>query len=110
MKHHKSAPLVCLTAAGSAAVQPFQSRQAVRQYSLPYQANDSLAAIFGSNGTVTIKGTPTAPGVVVLDYGANVEGHPTFQVLSATGDTSGLEITYSEIKAVLDNFYMVGVR
>ncbi|KAH8707656.1 glycoside hydrolase family 78 protein [Phaeosphaeriaceae sp. PMI808] len=64
-----------------------------------------MALIVGSNGTVTIKGTTTVPGVVVLDYGANVEGHPTFQALSATGDTSGLEITYSESKAVLDSFY-----
>jgi hypothetical protein len=68
--------------------------------------NDTLAPIFGSNGTITIKGTSAAPGVIVLDYGANVEGQPTFQVVSTTGDTSVFEITYSETKAVLDEFYM----
>jgi hypothetical protein len=103
----KPALLACLTIVESAAVQTFHSRQPLRQHSLPHQANDSLAAIFGSNGTVTIKGIITAPGVVVLDYGVNVEGYPTFQVLSTTGDTSGVEITYSESKAVLENFYMV---
>lgn len=75
----------------------------------PNHGNGSLAVIYGSNGTVTLKGTASAPGVVVLDYGANVEGHPTFQVLSATGDTSVLEITYSETRAVLDSFYMASV-
>ncbi|PVI03304.1 glycoside hydrolase family 78 protein [Periconia macrospinosa] len=65
-----------------------------------------LATVFGSNDTITIKGDTTAPGVVVLDYGSNVEGHPTFQIVSTTGDTSKLEITYSETRAVLDSFYM----
>lgn len=45
--------------------------------------------------------------MIVLDYGANVEGLPIFQVLPATGNTSGLEITYSESREVLDSFYMV---
>ncbi|KAI4614875.1 hypothetical protein J4E80_006379 [Alternaria sp. BMP 0032] len=91
--------LACLTVAEAATTPRSQSLHPVRR------ANDSLSAIFGSNGTTTLKGTTTAPGVVVLDYGANVEGHPTFEVLSATGDTSGLEITYSETRAVLDSFY-----
>jgi len=56
---------------------------------------------------MTLSGATTAPSIIVLDYGANVEGHPTFEVLSAAGDTSGLEITYSESKEVLDSFYMV---
>lgn len=45
--------------------------------------------------------------MTVLDYGANVEGYPTFQVFSATGDTSGLEITYSESRELIDSFYVV---
>jgi hypothetical protein len=97
--------LACLTVAETAASQTFQSQQ----HDLPYPANDSLATIFGSNDIITIKGGTTSPGVVVLDYGANVEGHPTFQVISAIGDTSGLEITYSESKSVLENFYMVRI-
>ncbi|KAI4660291.1 uncharacterized protein J4E78_004992 [Alternaria triticimaculans] len=91
--------LACLTVAEAATTPRSQSLHLV------HRANDSLPAIFGSNGTTTLKGTTTTPGVVVLDYGANVEGRPTFEVLSATGDTSGLEITYSETRAVLDSFY-----
>jgi len=93
--------LACLTVAEAVTRPGSRSVHPVRQ------ANDSLLAIFGSNGTFSLNGTTTAPGVIVLDYGANVEGHPTFEVLSAAGDTSRLEITYSETKAVLDSFYMV---
>jgi len=99
----KLALLAFLTTAEAAAGPSSRSLYPVRQ------ANDSLPAIFGSNDTVTLKGNTTASGVVVFDYGVNVEGHPTFEVLSATGDTSGLEITYSETKAVLDNFYTVSL-
>ena len=95
--------LACLTVAEAATTPRSQSLHPVQR------ANDSLPAIFGSNDTTTLRGTTTAPGVVVLDYGANVEGHPTFEVLSATGDTSGLEITYSETRAVLDSFYTVSL-
>jgi hypothetical protein len=31
-----------------------------------------------------------------------VEGFPTFEVVSASGDTSGLEVTYSETLGVLE--------
>jgi len=95
--------LACLTVAEAAATPRSQPLHPV------HQANDSLPAIFGSNDTTTLKGTAAAPGVIILDYGANVEGHPTFEVLSATGDTSGLEITYSETRAVLDSFYTVSL-
>lgn len=95
--------LACLTVAEAATTPRFHSLQPVRR------ADDSLPAIFGSNGTTTLKGTTSSPDVVILDYGANVEGHPTFEVLSATGDTSGLEITYSETRAVLDAFYTVSL-
>jgi hypothetical protein len=109
MRFSTPALLVYLTAAEAAAAPSIQSSRHVRQYNLPCRANNSLTPIFGSNGTVTIKGTTTTPGIVVLDYGTNVEGHPTFEILSATGDTSRLEITYSESKRVLDSFYMVRI-
>lgn len=107
MKLSKPALLVFLMGAETAAEQTLSSREPARLDDLPNHANDSLPTIFGSNGTITVKGTTADPGVVVLDYGANVEGLPTFQVLSATGDTSRLEITYSESRPVLDNYYMV---
>lgn len=99
--------LACVAGAEAASVPVLQSRQPFRQSGLPCPANDSIVPIYVANGTVTIKGSKSTPGVIVLDYGANVEGFPTFQVLSATGDTSGLEITYSESREVLDSFYVV---
>jgi hypothetical protein len=108
MRFSKAVLLAFLAASEpTTTAQIHQATWLVQQCNSSHQANGTLAPIFGSNGTLTIKGTIAAPGVVVLDYGANVEGHPTFRILSATGDTSGLEITYSETKTVLDRFYMV---
>lgn len=70
---------------------------------LAQNLSSSGATIFGSNGTITLKGNTTTPVVVLLDYGHNVEGFPTFEVLSASGDVEGLKIRYSETKAVLDS-------
>lgn len=97
--------LVARIKAASASILP--SQQPAQQSSIPYPANRSMVPIYATNRTITIKGSRSTPGVIVLDYGANVEGLPTFQVLSATGDTSGLEITYSESREVLDSFYVV---
>ena len=77
---------------------------------IQHQANDSLATIHGSNDTISVKGSAITPGIVILDYGGDVEGYPTFEVVSAAGDTSSLEITYSESKAVLDGYYMVKIN
>lgn len=93
--------------AQAVSVSTIQSGQPIRYSSLSFPANNSSVPIYATNGTFTIKGSKSTPGVIVLDYEANVEGFPTFQVLSAIGDTSGLEITYSESKEVLDNYYMV---
>ncbi|RYO48153.1 hypothetical protein AA0113_g10152 [Alternaria arborescens] len=63
-------------------------------------ASDATTIILGSNGTITLKGNSFI-SEVILDYGANVEGFPTFEIISVSGDTSGLQITYSESLAVL---------
>ncbi|CAG5150723.1 uncharacterized protein ALTATR162_LOCUS2754 [Alternaria atra] len=63
---------------------------------------DSTTIIYGSNSTITLKGN-SITSEVILDYGANVEGFPTFEVISASGDTSGLQVTYSESLPVLLN-------
>ncbi|GKT56129.1 glycoside hydrolase family 78 protein [Colletotrichum tofieldiae] len=76
---------------------------------LPRSTQDSSnngTIIYGSNSTTTLDSDGTAPVIVVLDYGHNVEGHPTFEVVSASGDTSGFEISYAEGKTALD-LYMV---
>ena len=61
-----------------------------------------IEIICGSNGTITLSANSTAPGLILLDYGANVEGFPTFEVVSTTGDVSGFKIRYSETKSVLE--------
>lgn len=63
----------------------------------------SEATIFGSRGTITLTGNSTTPAVFLLDYGRNVEGFPTFEVVSASGKVDGFKIRYSETKAVLQS-------
>jgi hypothetical protein len=62
--------------------------------------------IYGTNDTITLSSDGVKAHVVVLDYGQNYEGHPTFEVLSTSGDTSRFELTFAESKAALDS-YMV---
>lgn len=62
--------------------------------------------IYGTNETITLSSDGVKADVVVLDYGQNYEGHPTFEVFSSSGDTSGFELTFAESKAALDD-YMV---
>ncbi|CCF32774.1 alpha-L-rhamnosidase [Colletotrichum higginsianum] len=71
---------------------------------LPKSSQDSFqngTVIYGSNGTTTLTHQGTSSAIVVLDYGRNVEGYPTFEVVSTAGDTSGFEISYAESKASL---------
>ncbi|KAH6614995.1 glycoside hydrolase family 78 protein [Boeremia exigua] len=58
--------------------------------------------IYGSNGTITLNGSSNTSGIALLDYGANFEGLPTFEVVSVSGDVSGFQIKYSETKSVLE--------
>ncbi|KAJ5319034.1 bacterial alpha-L-rhamnosidase domain protein [Penicillium brevicompactum] len=44
------------------------------------------------------------PSIVILDYGKDVEGIPTFRVSQHHGDTSRFEITYSETLSLLDSY------
>ena len=63
--------------------------------------------VFATSGTITLRSDGNEPAIVTLDYSESFEGHPTFEVISASGDTSGLEFTFAESKSVLDNNYMV---
>jgi hypothetical protein len=51
--------------------------------------------IFGSDGVETLNANATS-SVMILDYGHEVEGIPSFEVLSHQGDTSLFEISYAE--------------
>jgi hypothetical protein len=65
--------------------------------------NRTASITFGSNHTITLNGNSSSSSATILDYGGNVEGFPTFEVVSASGDTSGLEVTYSETLGVLED-------
>ncbi|KAM0271351.1 hypothetical protein ACHAPA_002959 [Fusarium lateritium] len=64
--------------------------------------------IFGTNNTITLSSDGVKAHVVVLDYGQNYEGHPTFEVLSTSGDTSGFELSFAESKTALENYMSDG--
>lgn len=79
----------------------------------PHRAQKSTAGsstdgtiILSSNETTTLTSDGTTASIVVLDYDQSVEGFPTFEVISASGDTSSFEISFAESKAALDS-YMV---
>jgi hypothetical protein len=61
--------------------------------------------ISGSSGVQTLNASATG-SVVILDYGYEVEGIPSFEVLSHQGDTSLFEISYAESLASFSQ-YMV---
>jgi hypothetical protein len=51
--------------------------------------------VSGSDGIQTLNANATN-SVVILDYGHEIEGIPSFEVLSHQGDTSLFEISYAE--------------
>ena len=85
---------------------PGSARDAVR--SATALAIDASKFLSGSNETITLTSTAGSPAIVTLDYGHSVEGIPSFEVVSADGEASVLEITYGESRAVLDR-YMVSI-
>ncbi|SPJ82353.1 related to alpha-L-rhamnosidase C [Fusarium torulosum] len=64
--------------------------------------------IYGTNDTITLSSDGVKADVVVLDYGQNYEGHPTFEVLSTSGDTSMFELSFAESKSALENYMSDG--
>jgi len=62
--------------------------------------------IYVNNDTITLSSDGSKADIVILDYNYSVEGHPTFEVVSRSGDTSGFELTFAESKAAL-SLYMV---
>lgn len=63
-----------------------------------------------NNATVyKLSSNGSSPAIIVLDYGQDVEGYATFEVVGQSGNTSVFEMTYGETRAVLD-LYMVGSR
>ena len=72
-----------------------------------YNASETHHAKFitGSSGIQTLNASATG-SVVILDYGHEVEGIPSFEVLDHQGDTSLFEISHAESLASFSQ-YMV---
>lgn len=62
--------------------------------------------ITAQDDPIVLSSTTGKPGILVLDYGVETEGIPTFEVVTATGNTSTFEMTYAETEAALA-LYMV---
>ncbi|KAF4996957.1 hypothetical protein FGRMN_4174 [Fusarium graminum] len=76
------------------------------QTGLALSAKDkpNKSIIYGTNSTITLSSDGLNADTVVLDYGENFEGHPTFEVISTSGDTSRFELTFAEAKSSLDHY------
>ncbi|RSL91382.1 hypothetical protein CEP51_000341 [Fusarium floridanum] len=66
------------------------------------------AVVYATKGTVSLSSDGTDPDILILDYGQNVEGHPTFEVVSTSGDASGFELTFAESKYTFSNYMSDG--
>ncbi|OLN88265.1 hypothetical protein CCHL11_00248, partial [Colletotrichum chlorophyti] len=66
------------------------------------------ALVFGTNGTVNLSSDGVTPDIHIVDFGQSFEGHPTFEVVSISGDTSGFEVSFAESKAAFGNYQSDG--
>jgi hypothetical protein len=74
-----------------------------------YSINGNDFNISASN-KITLSSDGNTPSVVVLDYGRNVEGYPTFKVVHGRGDTSAFEMSYAECLSSLDSYMVRDAR
>ncbi|KAF7590357.1 hypothetical protein BBP40_002960 [Aspergillus hancockii] len=56
----------------------------------------------------TLTSDGISPDIIVLDYGVEVQGYPSFTVKSLDGDTSRFEMSYSETRDILDSYMSDG--
>jgi hypothetical protein len=101
---------LCETCIGLLAISP----ALVASSFAPYRP---LTASSGSNSnSITVNESTVfklsfygrVPDIVFLDYGKDIEGYATFKVTNTSGDTSVFEMSYSETRALLNN-YMVSI-
>ncbi|KAH9896385.1 Six-hairpin glycosidase-like protein [Xylariomycetidae sp. FL2044] len=71
-------------------------------------SQDAAEILYGSEELISLNATSDHHAVTVVDYGLLVEGFPTFEVIAASGDTSKLEVTYSEYEGALDSYHADG--
>lgn len=73
---------------------------------LPYQALADNDVHYASTKTITLKSDGNTPDVQIVDFGQDYEGHPTFEVVLASGNTSVFEVSFAEGYTAFDS-YMV---
>ncbi|UPL01042.1 hypothetical protein LCI18_011976 [Fusarium solani-melongenae] len=66
------------------------------------------AIVYAKKETISLSSDGKDPDILILDYGQNVEGHPTFEVVSTSGDASGFELTFAESKYAFSNYMSDG--
>ncbi|KEY69379.1 hypothetical protein S7711_08134 [Stachybotrys chartarum IBT 7711] len=67
-------------------------------------SSDEKALIYGSDGPITLVSDGVTPAISILDFGQNFEGHPVFEVVALSGDTSRFEVTFAESAASLGQY------
>lgn len=67
---------------------------------------DDSSVVYASHGITELKSDGLTPALQVLDYGHLVEGFPVFEVVSADGDTSTFEMTYSDTMSAVDLYHV----
>ncbi|CAI6342569.1 unnamed protein product [Periconia digitata] len=72
---------------------------------LPCEAFGANDIHYASSDEITLKSNGNEPGVTIIDFGEAFEGHPTFEVVSASNNTLSLEVSYAESSTAL-NLYM----
>ncbi|SPO28803.1 related to alpha-L-rhamnosidase C [Ustilago trichophora] len=74
----------------------------------PYQALALDQVQYASIKSIKLKSNGETPDIQIVDFGENFEGHPTFEVVSASGNTSILEVSYAEERTAFDSYMSDG--
>jgi len=69
-----------------------------------YADSTGAGIAVNENHALKLSSDGIAPSVIILDYGKDVEGYPTFNVTRRSGNTSAFEMSYSETRAMLDSY------
>ncbi|CEI67897.1 hypothetical protein FVEN_g7821 [Fusarium venenatum] len=85
-------------------MRPYVAAALLLQTGQALSKSTNTTIIYGSDDIINLSSDGSKADIVVLDYGHSVEGHPTFKVVSASGDTSGFELTFAESKAALNRY------
>ena len=68
-----------------------------------YTDSTGTGIAINENHVFKLSSNGVTPSVIILDYGKDVEGYPTFNVTRKSGNISIFEMSYSETRAMLDS-------